>query len=849
MDNVGRMKIIRGLSLRERYSRIAFLGMVMIVLVITAICLINAIKWIDKPFPGFLVNYRLVMQDIGQESWTGKQAGLRYPDKILKADNRIISSVSVLEDVINNTGVGTPINYTIERNNQIVELTIPVMRFTVFDFLLAFGSFLFVGIVYLAIAVVVFILKPDTNVSWAHFLLCILLGMFNITMVDVIAIHYGLDRFNLFAHTFFPAAGLHLCLIFPERKRFIQRYPYLQFIPYIISIIFVVPFEIFYPGPMFLKMQILVLLYMNISAIVLFATFLISYFKASSILARQRARVILFGTALAFPIPGIAYFLSLFYEIHILGATMDKFLHIPILIFPASIAYAISRHNLFDVDVFIKRAIGYVIMTIVVGAAYFGIQTSLSTFVLRPVMGDSAEKVYPLIFALLVVFLFNPLNRRVQDLVDKLFYRKKFDYKDAITSISDKLKSMLSQNEIIMQLINTVRKDMFVDTAGVIMLDSKNKSCQTLFIDDESDKVKDQTRDVTVAYDDPLLALVSSEKKLITKYEIAEDRRYSEVKEACGKRFLELDASLAIPLIYQDEVKGIFALGHKKSGHFYSRDDIDLLETLANQGTVAIENARLFEENLVKGRMEEELKIGHDIQMNMLPEKAPEMEGFKIAARSIPAREVGGDFYDFIEIKSSGTDDGLAMVIADVSGKGVSAGLIMAASRSTYRALAAEHSSVEKIMNLGNQRLSNDIKKGMFVALLYAVLSPKDKTLTFSSAGQTLPIICSEGKSKPAYITTEGDSFPQGIVPDCKYLEKQVALKKGDTVVFYTDGVVEAMDEKKEMYGFERLMTAIDEGRELDANSLLEKLMDDITNFVGGAEAHDDITVIVLKVE
>ncbi len=135
------------------------------------------------------------------------------------------------------------------------------------------------------------------------------------------------------------------------------------------------------------------------------------------------------------------------------------------------------------------------------------------------------------------------------------------------------------------------------------------------------------------------------------------------------------------------------------------------------------------------------------------------------------------------------------------------------------------------------------------MALLYAVLSPKDKTLTLSSAGQTLPIICSEGESKPAYITTEGDAFPQGIVPDCKYLEKQVALKKGDTVVFYTDGVVEAMNDKEELYGFDRLMASIDESRKLDANSLLEKLLNDVTLFVGGAMQHDDLTLIVVKAE
>jgi serine phosphatase RsbU (regulator of sigma subunit) len=390
---------------------------------------------------------------------------------------------------------------------------------------------------------------------------------------------------------------------------------------------------------------------------------------------------------------------------------------------------------------------------------------------------------------------------------------------------------------------------MFVDTAGVILLEPQKKLCETLFIDDESDKVKDHTKDVRIAYDDPLLRLVSREKKMITKYDIAEDPHYSDIKEVCGKRFLEMESSIAIPLIYKNQVKGVFSVGHKKSGHFYTREDIDLLSTLANHGIVAVENARLFEENLEKERMEEELKIAHDIQTSMLPEKAPEIEGFKIAARSIAAREVGGDFYDFIEIRSSEADDRLAIVVGDVSGKGVSAALVMAASRSTYRALSDSYSSVEKVISLANQRLNRDIKKGMFVALIYAVLSPTERILTLSNAGQTQPIICTDGESKPSYIVTDGDTFPQGIVKDCQYLEKQVKLKEGNTVVFYTDGVVEAMNEKEEMYGFERLIDSIDKGRELDANTLLERLMDDVTLFVGGAKQHDDLTIIVVKVE
>jgi serine phosphatase RsbU (regulator of sigma subunit) len=423
-----------------------------------------------------------------------------------------------------------------------------------------------------------------------------------------------------------------------------------------------------------------------------------------------------------------------------------------------------------------------------------------------------------------------------------------------VTAVSQVLTSLLNLDEVIRQVIYTVRKEMFIDTAGVVLLETKKRSCQTLFIGNNDDhknptSIKDQTSNVCIDYDDPLLALLSKEKKLITRYDLAEDPRYVDMREACGQRFTEMGASLAIPMVYQDELKGALVLGHKKSGHFYTREDIDLLTTLTSQGAVAIENARLFEENLEKGRMEEELKIAHDIQTSMLPDRAPEVEGFKIAGSSLPAKEVGGDFYDFIEIRRDKGGDRLAIVIGDVSGKGVSGALMMAAARSTCRVLSEGHSSVEELMTVGNRRLNSDIKKGMFVALIYAEIDSVGKTLTFSNAGQTQPIICSRDSSGASYIETEGDRFPLGILKESEYQERLVQLREGDTIVFYTDGVVEAMNAKGELYGFERFMSAVEEGKHLGAQPLMNKLMDDVSRYMGDVEQHDDITIVVVKVE
>jgi sigma-B regulation protein RsbU (phosphoserine phosphatase) len=266
---------------------------------------------------------------------------------------------------------------------------------------------------------------------------------------------------------------------------------------------------------------------------------------------------------------------------------------------------------------------------------------------------------------------------------------------------------------------------------------------------------------------------------------------------------------------------------------------------VANQGAVAIQNARLFQENLEKQRMEEELNIARDLQMSMLPSVCPQIEGFTIAATSIPAREVGGDFYDFIEMGK----DRLGLVVGDVTGKSVSGALVMAASRSVFRMLSEEQLTVGGIMIRANGRMRRDIKKGMFVALLYAVLNGRNKTLSFCSAGQTLPIYFSSQTGEARLQETLGDKFPLGILDETDYQETQLKLEPGDRVVFYTDGIVEAMNEKEEIFGFDRLLDVLQSTGPMSADELLREILNKVKLFAANAPQHDDLTLIVIGSE
>jgi serine phosphatase RsbU (regulator of sigma subunit)/CHASE2 domain-containing sensor protein len=268
---------------------------------------------------------------------------------------------------------------------------------------------------------------------------------------------------------------------------------------------------------------------------------------------------------------------------------------------------------------------------------------------------------------------------------------------------------------------------------------------------------------------------------------------------------------------------------------------------LAYLGAVAIEHGSLFKEVLSKLRMEKDLSVARDIQMSMMPESCPTIEGYQIAASSTPAREVSGDFFDFIDID----DDNIGFVIADVTGKSVSGALVMTAAKSVFRLLSEEKLSVGDIMIRANKQIKKDITKakGMFVALLYAELNVADKSMGLCSAGQTQPILLSAETGEATLIETEGDAFPLGIVDFAEYQETKLQLNSGDLIIFYTDGVVEALNKKGKMYGFERFLEVIKGNSGLDAGMFLEKLIDDVNSFVGKAEQHDDLTIVVIKVE
>jgi len=831
--------------MRRRLPSILFYGISGIMIVICVVSFVKALTWLNKPFPGFLIYDFPRVGSMGGADWTGAKAGLKYMERILAADDQPVTKGLDVVEMAAEKPVGTPIQYTLELGGQVRTVVVPTAKFGLNDLFQVFIIPFVCGFVIFCIGFIAYLLKPYTPSSWVFFFLCMFLAIYMITGFEMQST-YIFVRLNHMAVPLMPAIMFHLCLIFPDRKRVLSYSPILEYMIYVPAFILILGYQIylsnFYIGytmlwtPRSTTLTGLNRIFTLACVVALTGLLIHSLYRTTSTVARQRARMIIFGLSFAFLPPVMIMLMVYFFKI----SFPWNFLPLFGIFFPASIAYSIVRHNLFDADVIIRRTVGYVVVTAIVVGAYLGVSLTLNVFVGKYQLAQS--RAFPILFTLGVILVFNPLRNRIQALVDRVFFRKEYDYGAIVEKIGDAMTSLLDLGQILKHLTQTFIEDMFIDTSSVMLLSTAGSEYQVFLADGER---KEDIEKKIIKRDDPLMDIIEGEKRELTKYDVVEDPKYKEVSESCATNFEALRASLMVPLVFQDRVIGALNLGEKKSGKFYNREDIDLLRTLAHQGAVAIENARLFQENLEKQRMEEELNIARDLQMSMLPATCPEIKGFKIAASSTPAREVGGDFYDFIEMG----EDKAGFVVGDVTGKSVSGALVMSSSRSVFRMLSEEQLSVGDIMIRANRRIKKDITTGMFVALLYAVLDGKERVVSLCSAGQTQPIHISAKTGEAVLVETKGDNFPLGILDDADYLETQLQLSSGDRVVFYTDGIVEAMNKQEEMFGFDRLLEVVKDAKSTGADVLLKEIIGKVNAFAGGAAQHDDLTVIVVSAE
>jgi len=303
-----------------------------------------------------------------------------------------------------------------------------------------------------------------------------------------------------------------------------------------------------------------------------------------------------------------------------------------------------------------------------------------------------------------------------------------------------------------------------------------------------------------------------------------------------------IQSIVSLPLHTKSKCLGVLNLVNTGEGDTFLSENISTMQTVARLASTAIENAMLHQEAIERKVFEEQLRIARQIWEHIMPQTVPVLSNASISARSIPATVVGGDFYDFIQI----TEDRLALVIADVSGKGIPAAMMMNTVKSVLHIEATRNSSPYELVNNVNNLLIQSAKMEGFITLTYVVIDFGLRRLFITNAGHNPTLIFRKSENTCQKISSE--SIPLAIMLDQQFPCTETYFNPGDCIILYTDGITEARNSQKQMFEIDRLSQLVEKtGGSKTADEVVESIYREVSDFSAGAGQHDDMTVVGFK--
>jgi phosphoserine phosphatase RsbU/P len=330
-----------------------------------------------------------------------------------------------------------------------------------------------------------------------------------------------------------------------------------------------------------------------------------------------------------------------------------------------------------------------------------------------------------------------------------------------------------------------------------------------------------------------LVGAAVREWRFINVPDVTKDPRYLPMNE-------ETRSELVVPLFYKGRIIGVLDMEHTRP-QFFTEEHERILTTLAAQVAIAIENARLYQAVHAQERqLERDIAMAREVQLRLLPSTAPQLKNAEMAVRFLPARTIGGDLYDFVEYDPGRT----AIVLGDVSGKAAPAALFAAMVSGIMRAAAGQKPEPAQMLALLNEALQERKLESQYVTMLFALWDDETRTLSVANSGAVQPVHCSGGQS----VTVQAEGFPLGLFSEVSYDEIKVMAQTGDVIVFVSDGILDAENEKDEMYGDDRLAGMLCAHRSESALAIADAILEDVSRFQGAKDRFDDETIIVLRV-
>ncbi|RMH72656.1 MAG: GAF domain-containing protein [Gemmatimonadetes bacterium] len=438
---------------------------------------------------------------------------------------------------------------------------------------------------------------------------------------------------------------------------------------------------------------------------------------------------------------------------------------------------------------------------------------------------------------------FTDLSHWIRNFVEQ---EKEFSRKmQSVNEIRKQLSSILDIEELSTEIVRNIKEVVGADRVSLWLNDPPHQILRCAAMTD-IDTSKLNVKKLAVRHGSGIVGKLAREwHKGRRQLQIKDIPRQVKFKgdippEYAGMRSL---ISIALSHVSRDEMVGVLNVARAEPSAF-TKEDIDLISVLAGQAGVSMQNARVYSEVSTRERVKEELDIASDIQTRLLPSRRPDTLRLDIYGQMVPAREVGGDYFDYIE-RIPGIE--LGIVIGDVSGKGVSAGLIMMRARTVLHTLANQVISPKENLVLLNKYVYPDLGTGKFMTMLYLCWNGHTRKMTYSSAGHEHILVYRSSKRSCERIKSGGLAI--GLTDDLSMLlkEKEIEIEPGDGIVLYTDGVTEARSEMGTLYELNRLQAAVGLHGENNARKLHHILMTELVRFMGTSEQFDDITLITMK--
>jgi serine phosphatase RsbU (regulator of sigma subunit) len=675
------------------------------------------------------------------------------------------------------------------------------------------------------------------------------------------------QNLGAFARFMLPAVFLHFFLVFPRKKLTLTRHPFLAPLLYIMPLMFYFRFTLDqFIGAEGAKINATSWIVLGIYYVFGLSALLHGYFSYRDPLMRQRVRILTFGT-LAAVIPFLIFKIGL--EELTFKTGLTRLGAVPLAAIPISFGYCVARYQVLQIDLLMKRNLAYGLLSGLIWIAYLGGGWWLGSKALALVPGSS-----PLVAAgttLAIAAALWPVRTRIQQALDRRFYHSRDNMAALIEEFSKEIPRLIQRDQLLERVGRRLLEVLSLPGMGVYLVDPADGfptfelmghlrgKPQASDYDEEGEGEVNQARryreiryprqlvlqSVATALQDQGEPFWSGADLQVVDDRQAITREQAELKARAKEQQFLLDngIQLLIPMVAQGRLVGIVALPGRPGDGEYQVHELQLLTIVAGQVALQVENSRLYEEEIAKQKLEEEMAMARQIQSRLLPSRLPTIQGLQMEAVNISSKQVSGDYYDLIERE----DGRLAIIIADVSGKGMPASILASNIQAALRAQCYTCEAPGLVLERINLQIHASTDPQHFATLFLAVFDPGTRELIYSSGGHNAPVVMRRDGSMELL---EKGGLPLGAFDFGTYEEGSVVLDHGDFLFLYTDGLTETKDASgEEEFGEERLNHLLHQKRDADVSEVFQWVNRELASFSGREDADDDITMVGLKIE